>query len=219
MRKAEIGYIYNDSTSTIKLPITSVDAVLDEEGHTVRELIEDIQPVSTTLVISTTAGLTLSSGTNKLSVQAIRNNIDITNDCDEIDFVWTRKEPEWLRNGEIGKTIAIGETDLENGKATFICTFTRRVSDVTIWDAIGSITIDGSFHDNVDLVGWIQSNLPTEIIDNRTELCRTWFLLLYCTRAATIQTSIPQGLHKGTGTAASQVKLHGPRLLREKTVK
>ena len=87
MAKGTIGYIYDKESDKIKLPITSVDAVLDANGRTVQELIDDVQPSLTVLLIETSAGLTLSSGTNRFTVQAIRDGVDVTSYCDERDFV------------------------------------------------------------------------------------------------------------------------------------
>jgi len=174
MSRAVIGYLYDQLTDRIKLPVTSVDAVLDKNGKTVAELISEIQPVSTEMVIDTSAGLSLSSGVNRLSVRVFREGVDITDSCDDTDFIWTRSEASWPREGETGKSITVGSIDLVSDKATFVCTFINPVSETEIWRAVSSVTIDGSLHDSMELVGFIQSSLPTMIVDNRQSLTPDW---------------------------------------------
>ena len=171
MSKAHIGYIYDQES--IKLPITSVDAVFDNHGKTVRELIDDVQPISTVLVISTTAGLTLSSGVNSLSVKVLRANVDVTTECSANEFVWTREEDGWLREGETGKTIAIGEADLVKNKGTFVCKF-KHVTQEETWEAAEHITIDGSLSDNISLIGWISSNHAATVKKNGGVFIPDW---------------------------------------------
>lgn len=174
MNRAVIGYIYDESTSTIKLPVTSTQAVLNAEGKNVDEIIANLQPVSTVLIITTSAGLTLSSGTNRLEVKVLRDGQDVTDQCEDSDFVWTRSEAEWLRHDTTGKTLTIGPTDLVNEHATFICTLRHTVSEDLVWEAVSSIIIDGSFHDNIDLAGWIQSSLPFTVVKNGDTLTPDW---------------------------------------------
>ena len=174
MAKGKIGYIYDGQSREIKLPITSVEAVLDEHGRNVSELISDVQPTLTTLIIDTSAGLTLSSGTNKLSVRAMRNGEDITAHCDERDFTWTRCEGEWLREGEKGKSITLGSSDLVKEKATFVCTLSKQVSDTVSWNAMSAVTIDGSVSDNINLIGYIQSSLSIIVVRHGDTLFPDW---------------------------------------------
>lgn len=174
MAQGQIGYLFDKESNKIKLPITSIDAVLSEEGKSVKELLNEIQPVSTDLVIEPSAGISLSSGTNRLSVKVIRDNADVTAYCSNSDFVWSRLESGWIRQYETGKSITIGASDLVKEKGTFVCNFTRLVSSTVKWEAIAAITIDASVSDNVNLVGYIQSSLPTTVIQHQTSLEPDW---------------------------------------------
>ena len=174
MTIGQIGYLYDRESDKIKLPITSVDAVLNAEGKNVQELLNDVQPILTVLIIEPSAGVSLSSGTNRLSVQVIRDGQDVTDYCNDSNFVWTRRESGWLRNNETGKSITIGSSDLVKEKGTFVCNFSRIVSSTSKWEAISSITIDASASDNVSLFGCIQSSLPTTVIQHEESLDPDW---------------------------------------------
>lgn len=174
MGNAYIGYLYDKESQKYKLPITSIDAVVDEKGKTARELIDEVQPVLTTLIIKTSAGLSLSSGVNTLSATVIRDNEDITDQCTDDDFVWTRQESNWLRQYTTGKSITIGDSDLVSEKATFICWFKKYVSSDIIWEASQQITIDGTFSDNINLIGYITANLPQYVKFNDDKYSPDW---------------------------------------------
>ena len=170
----KIGFLHSRENDEIKLPVTSVDAVIDEYGNTVRELIDEVQPVSTDLIISTSGGVSFHSGVNVLYVQALRNNVDITDDCDPEDFVWTRVEPNWSRVSQFGKFLTIGPSDLVQDKATFICTLNKKVSETAKWEAVSSFTLDGTFSDALNIVGWISSSLTNTIVEDNGSYFPDW---------------------------------------------
>ena len=159
--KPDASFEIDDDANEIKLNIVFPKAsdindktIKDDATWSSRKIRNEIDKIANntyyTCEITSDTGLliTNTSDVKTLSARVFQTNRDITAECQESGFVWSRKSSNtdyddfWNGKQYTGKTLTVSSTDINDcTNVVFFCTYESLTEEGALIEATGSITI------------------------------------------------------------------------------